>query len=115
MTTSEVVKCPDGHFHCAIYGLGPYITDYPEQVWLVAVVQGWCPKYGPDFFFGSAPNNHQPVRCDAHLNDLDAEDTQWQSHQKIEFLITNFDPGVLWDDFGVCSNIVVCLPISLCR
>jgi hypothetical protein len=44
MTTAEVVRCPDGHFWCAVYGLGPYIADYPEQVWLAGIVQGWCPK-----------------------------------------------------------------------
>jgi hypothetical protein len=44
MTTPEVVKCPDGHLRRAVYGLGPYIADYPEQVWLAAIVQGWCPK-----------------------------------------------------------------------
>lgn len=44
MTIPEVVKCPDGHFRRAVYGLGPYIADYPEQVWLAAIVQGWCPK-----------------------------------------------------------------------
>jgi hypothetical protein len=44
MTTPEVVKCPDGHFRRAVYGLGPYIADYPEQVWLSGIVQGWCPK-----------------------------------------------------------------------
>ena len=55
MMTPEVVKCPDGHFRCAIYGLGPYIADYPEQVWLAGIVQGWCPKYVPQEvleFFG---------------------------------------------------------------
>jgi hypothetical protein len=44
MTAPDVVKCPDGHLRRAIYGLGPYIADYPEQVWLTAIVQGWCPK-----------------------------------------------------------------------
>ena len=44
MTTPEVVRCPDGHFRQAIYSLGPYIADYPEQVWLAGIVQGWCPK-----------------------------------------------------------------------
>lgn len=44
MTTPEVVKGPDGHFYRVIYGLGPYIADYPEQVWLACIVQGWCPK-----------------------------------------------------------------------
>lgn len=44
MTTPEVVRCPDGHFRRAIYDLGPYIADYQEQVWLAAILQGWCPK-----------------------------------------------------------------------
>lgn len=44
MTRPEVVLCPDGHFRRAIYSLGPYIADYPEQVWLAGIVQGWCPK-----------------------------------------------------------------------
>jgi len=45
MTTPEVVKCPDGHLRRTVYGLGPYIADYPEQVWLAAIVQDWCPKW----------------------------------------------------------------------
>jgi hypothetical protein len=44
MTTPEVVRFPDGHFRRAIYGLGPYIGDYPEQALLACIVQGWCPK-----------------------------------------------------------------------
>jgi Plavaka transposase len=44
MTTPEVVRCPDGHFRRAIYGLGPYIADYPEQALLACIVQGWCAK-----------------------------------------------------------------------
>jgi hypothetical protein len=45
MIKPEVVCFPDGHFRKVIYGLGPYITDYPEQVLLGCIVQGWCPKY----------------------------------------------------------------------
>jgi hypothetical protein len=44
MTTPEVVRCPDGHFRRAIYGIGPYIGDYPEQALLACIVQNWCPK-----------------------------------------------------------------------
>ena len=42
MTTPEVVRCPDGHFRHAVFSLGPYIADYPEQVWLTGIVQHWC-------------------------------------------------------------------------
>lgn len=45
MSTPEVIMCPDGHYRRVIYGLGPYIADYPEQVWLAGIVSGWCPKY----------------------------------------------------------------------
>ncbi|KAJ6515253.1 hypothetical protein C8R45DRAFT_887963 [Mycena sanguinolenta] len=89
MTTPEVVQCPDGHFRRVIYGFGPYIADYPEQVWLGCVVQGWCPK------------------CDASPTNLDAPGTRrLRSHRKTDFLITCFDPGTLWDDFGIRSDIV---------
>jgi Plavaka transposase len=44
MTTPEVVRFPDYHFRKVIYGLGPYIADYPEQALLACIVQGWCPK-----------------------------------------------------------------------
>ena len=44
MTTPEVVHCPDAHFWHAVYGIGPYIGDYPEQALLACIVQNWCPK-----------------------------------------------------------------------
>jgi Plavaka transposase len=44
MTTPEVVRFPDGHFRKVIYGLGPYIADYPEQALLACIVQGWCAR-----------------------------------------------------------------------
>ena len=44
MTRPDVVKCPDGHYRRAIYTLGPYIADHPEQVLLATVVSGWCTR-----------------------------------------------------------------------
>jgi hypothetical protein len=43
--TPVTMRCPDGFYRQVIYGLGPYIADYPEQVWLACIVQGWCAKY----------------------------------------------------------------------
>lgn len=45
MSTPVVYCCPDGHFRRVIFGLGPFIADYPEQVMLTGVKQGWCPRY----------------------------------------------------------------------
>jgi len=45
MTKPDIVKCPDGHYRRAIYALGPYIADYPEQVLIATVVSGWCTRH----------------------------------------------------------------------
>ena len=45
MTAPCITHCADGHYRRVIYGLGPYIADYPEQALLACVVQNWCPKY----------------------------------------------------------------------
>ena len=45
MEQSEIVLCPDRNYRHAIWGLGPYIGDYPEQVLLACIVQGWCARY----------------------------------------------------------------------
>ncbi|KAJ6609298.1 hypothetical protein B0H10DRAFT_2166369 [Mycena sp. CBHHK59/15] len=88
MTTPDIVRCPDGHFCRVIYGLGPYIADYPEQVWLAGIVQNWCPK------------------CEAHPDHLDAEGARLRTKTKTDTLIMCFDPGILWDDYGIRSDIV---------
>ncbi|KAJ7627285.1 hypothetical protein FB45DRAFT_979682 [Roridomyces roridus] len=88
MTRPDIVRCPDGHLRRVIYGIGPYIADYPEQVWLATIVQNWCPK------------------CDAMPANLDAENARLRSRTKTEALITCFDPGILWDDYGIRADIV---------
>lgn len=52
MTVPKVIQCPDGHFRRVVYSIGPYIADYPEQVWLTGTVQNWCPKYAICHFYG---------------------------------------------------------------
>lgn len=44
MTVPQVMMCPDGHYRRVIFELGPFIANYPEQVVLAGIVQGWCPK-----------------------------------------------------------------------
>jgi hypothetical protein len=44
MTTPKVLRYADGHYRRTIYGLGPYIADYPEQVVISCIVQNWCPR-----------------------------------------------------------------------
>jgi hypothetical protein len=44
MTSPVVRRCPDGHYRRVIYDLVAFIADYPEQVALTGICQGWCPK-----------------------------------------------------------------------
>ncbi|KAH9027343.1 hypothetical protein EDB85DRAFT_2172406 [Lactarius pseudohatsudake] len=88
MTEPKVMKCPDGHFRHVIFGLGPYIADYPEQVWLTGIVSNWCPK------------------CDALPTDLDGPGSHRRSQEKTDILVKTFDRNILWDDFGLRHNIV---------
>ena len=44
MEMPDIVHYGDGYFRRTIYGIGPYIADYPEQVLLACIMQGWCPR-----------------------------------------------------------------------
>jgi Plavaka transposase len=44
MRKPHITQCGDGHLRHVIYGLSPYIADYPKQVLFACVVLGWCPK-----------------------------------------------------------------------
>ncbi|KAF8263140.1 hypothetical protein EI94DRAFT_1704234 [Lactarius quietus] len=84
----KVMKCPDGHFHQIVIGLGPYIADYPEQVWLSGIVSNWCAKW------------------DALLTDLDGPGSHQHSHEKTKLLIDAYDSKVLWDDFDLLHQLI---------
>ncbi|KAJ7815221.1 hypothetical protein B0H13DRAFT_1924296 [Mycena leptocephala] len=47
ITVPRVTRCADGHFRRAIYGLGPYIADYPEKALLTCIVQDGVPAAFP--------------------------------------------------------------------
>ncbi len=40
-------------------------------------------------------------------DDLDGPGSHRRTHEKTDFLIKAFDPGILWDDFGIRHDIVV--------
>ncbi|KAJ6629704.1 hypothetical protein B0H10DRAFT_2381236 [Mycena sp. CBHHK59/15] len=87
MTVPEVTLFADGHYRRVIYGLGPYIADYPEQVLLACVVQGWCAK------------------CTASREDLDGPSgRRTQTHT--ETLFDVLDHGTMWDQYGVVPDVL---------
>ncbi|KAH9955786.1 hypothetical protein BJV74DRAFT_880172 [Russula compacta] len=67
----------------AMYGLGPYIADYPEQVLLTSIMQGWCPK----------PENLEGLSI-------------LRQCEHMETLVEAFGLGTLWDDYGIVGNVI---------
>ncbi|KAJ7065172.1 hypothetical protein C8F01DRAFT_1366212 [Mycena amicta] len=87
MTTPKVTRCGDGHFRRIIYGVGPYIADYPEQALLTCIVQGCCP------------------RCSAPPDDLDRPSPR-RSREETEALLDGCTLKELWDGFGIVGDII---------
>ncbi|KAF7288608.1 C2H2-type domain-containing protein [Mycena indigotica] len=90
MTVPVVRRCPDGHFRRVIYDFGPFIADYPEQVQLAGIVQGWCPK------------------CTALAHDLDGPIGTTRSQALTEQHIQAFDgdPKTLWENYGINTDVI---------
>ncbi|PIL37761.1 transcription factor [Ganoderma sinense ZZ0214-1] len=86
MIAPHIMRCPDGHFRRAIFELGPFIADYPEQVCLAGIVQGWCPK------------------CLAFPDNLENPGKP-RFREHTECLVETFTPRVLWDVFGVVADV----------
>ncbi|KAI1786556.1 hypothetical protein LXA43DRAFT_975709 [Ganoderma leucocontextum] len=78
MTAPEIV----------IYGLGPYIADYPEQALLASIVQGWC------------------AVCLADKANLDEPGVERRSREDTETLVRENDLGDLWDGYGLVGDVI---------
>ncbi|KAF8124100.1 hypothetical protein EV363DRAFT_1178461 [Boletus edulis] len=88
MTKPEVTLCADGHYRRAIYGLGPYIADYPEQVLLSCVVQGWCAK------------------CLANRKSLDESIPIPRDHDHTRLVMEYLNTTELWKKYGIIDDIL---------
>lgn len=85
MTTPEVVRCFDGHFRRVIYGIGPYIADYQEQVTVGCVVQGWCAK------------------CTAPPDNIDGGGHS-RTCEHTGCVVDTFGLKVAWDEYGMAGT-----------
>ncbi|KAL7278946.1 hypothetical protein ACG7TL_006778 [Trametes sanguinea] len=88
MERPEVILCGDGHFRKVIYGIGPYIADYPEQALLACVVQGWCPI------------------CLTPKGKLEEGISLGRSRDHTELIVREFELGKLWNEYGIVGDIV---------
>jgi hypothetical protein len=108
METPDIVCYSDGYYRHTIYGLGPYIADYPEQVLLACIVQGWCPRLAIRSFSYEFDSYMLFYRCDAKWDNLDDNIAGWHSHKLTCTLVAALDKKSLWDDYGIVSDIMVC-------
>ncbi|PCH39302.1 hypothetical protein WOLCODRAFT_21411 [Wolfiporia cocos MD-104 SS10] len=88
MSVPQVTRCPDGHYRRVIYGLGPYIADYPEQALAACIVQGWCPT------------------CTALYDALDGGPAPLRFREHTEELVESLDLMTLWNEYGIVGDII---------
>jgi hypothetical protein len=110
-TTPEVFRCPDGRYRRVIWGIGPYIADYPEQALLACIVQNWCAKCV--FVFTASVKSFTYFtlyRCQGHRTDLDGDLSKFpRTRDFTEEAVELHTVSNLWDDFGIVSDVVVCI------
>ena len=47
------------------------------------------------------------TRCDAKPGNLDNDKAHLRTYEKTDFLLEAFDPGIVWDQYGLRSDVVV--------
>jgi len=99
-----VCQYPDGHFRRVIYDLIAFIADYPEQVMLTSIVQGWCPKC----VFEDNPSSDlmATVRCIAFPDNLDVH-AEPHTPAYMDGLVDNLHSWTLWIEFGINDDIII--------
>ena len=108
MTAPERVRCGDGHFRRVVFGLGPYIADYPEQALVSCIVQSWCPMY--EIALPSAVMILITIlsSCTANKSDLDSSSPRLlRSRDHTEAAVKALEIGELWQKYGIVGDIVV--------
>ena len=109
MEKPRVTRCGDGHFRRVIYGLGPYIADYPEQALLACIVSGWCPKY-VFCVFSQICFMLIYYRCTAVATNLDGDAAaipRSHEHTKAAQELYGENLRALWDGYGIVGDLIV--------
>ena len=105
MSTPAIYRCPDGHFHRVIFGIGPFIADYPEQVMLAGIKQGWCPRWASFPYSKAFKMTIILLRCTALPANIDGAAGIHQ-HRLTDALLDTFSSKLLWDEYGIDAEII---------
>ena len=110
-----VMHFGDGHYHCTVLGLSPYIADYPEQALLACIVQGWCTKYTVHCCWDGKQMLTASFRCVARSKKLDGP-CGWWMHELTAHLQQITSMMQLWDHYGIIDGIMIGLvSLALCH
>lgn len=106
--TPDVVWCPDQYFRRILYGLGPHISDYPEQAMIVWILLNWCPTYvkSPVRLAGLLAKSFltkRSRRCHAHPHSLDTP-CRLRTTDHTAVLISLHTPEVLREKYGIVPD-----------
>ena len=108
MEKPETVSFGDGHYRRTVYGLGPYIADYEEQVLLSCIVRGWCAQYVSNQLIDQIFLNLEVNRCQAPSRDLDQDGfVPNRTRESDATLMERVMPNVLWDEYGIAGDLVI--------
>lgn len=99
-----------------VYGIGPYIADYPEQVLLACIVQNWCPRW---YVVSSFPSRHDVPdifhsRCTAQPDNLDGGNPAPRTMDHFNLASELLGLGELWDGYGYVADLVVSIYPFVC-
>ena len=98
--------CPDGHYRRAVYLLGPYIADYPEQVLLAGVVSGWCVRCVSSHLSTSMSHPQHPS-CTSPPSDLDRSNPILRSKEHTHACKSAFNSKTVWENYGIVDDVIV--------
>jgi hypothetical protein len=83
-------------------------------VWLTGTVQNWCLKYVRQIIWVSWHISMLFLcRCNAQPHNLDDFTAHLRTHEKTDLLCQLFNPGIVWDEYGLWSDVVVSWTILL--
>ena len=104
MSAPVICQCLDRHFRQVIYDLAAFIADHPEQILLIGIIQGWCPRWAQ--LFSLILILTISMRCTTFSNNLDTYVLPC-TPEHTDRLSALYSLTVLWNEYGIVDDIIV--------
>ena len=90
-----------------VLGLGPYIADYPEQLLLACVINGWCARSAYSVISIRLSSYLFCRSCLSSSKDMDVL-SPWRERDHDDLVVELFTASELKEQYGIVKDIVVC-------